>query len=119
MATTGECTSDSYVKRIIEAHKLALPELVESEDENDSASESDQEYRTERASHRTYDADDTSEKEKLDIFQPPGKIWYEDLWQRSVTKEVAVNSCIVRKEIMNTDSQNAREKIEFKTGRKP
>ena len=32
---------------------------------------------------------------------------------------MAANSCIVRTEIVNTDSQNANEKIEFKLGRKP
>ena len=55
----------------------------------------------------------------MDVFQPPGKIWYEDPWQRSITKEMADNSCIVRTERVNTDSQNANEKIEFKLGRKP
>ena len=32
---------------------------------------------------------------------------------------MTANSCIVRTEIVNTDSQNANEKIEFKPGRKP
>ena len=98
---------------------MTLPELVESGDETNSASESGQEYRIERASHRPYDVDDTSEKAKLDVLQPSGKVCYEDLWQRSVTKEVATNSCIVRTEMVNTDSPNANEKIEFKPGRKP
>ena len=107
------------MKKARETHKVTLPELVESGDETDSASESGQEYRIRRASHRPHKADDTSEKAKLDVLQPSGKVFYEDLWQKSVTKEVDTTSCIERKEMMNTDSPNANEKIEFKPGRKP
>ena len=69
---------DPYEEKIAESHRVTLPDLVESEDETDSDSETEQEYSIETASHRTYDTDDSSEKEKLDIFQPPGKILYED-----------------------------------------
>ena len=119
MATIEECAPDPYEEKIAESHKLTLTDLVESEDETDSESEMDQEYSIEKASNRTYDTDDTSEKEKLDIFQPSGKICYGNPWKKCMTRKITDNSCIEKTEVENIDSQNANEKIEFKTGRKP
>ena len=39
---------DPYEEKIAESHKLTLPDLVESEDETDSDSETEQEYSIEK-----------------------------------------------------------------------
>ena len=117
--TAGDCTPDSSMKKTIETRKFILPELVESGDETDSTSESGQEYRIGRANHQPHEANVTSEKAILGVPQPSGKVVYEDLWLRSVTKRMDTESCMNNTEMMSTDNPNVNEKIEFKSGRKP
>ena len=101
--TKKECVMDPFEKKTVDNHRVALPELIESEDEIDSESEIEQEDNIETSSHQTWDTDDSSEEKKRNIFRPSGK----------------ENSCMKKIKVESIDSQNSDEKIEFMTGRKP
>ena len=73
-ATKKECATDPYEEETVQSHKLALPDLIESEAESDFDSEMEQDFSIERTCHHTYNADGNFEKEGLDIFQPSGMI---------------------------------------------
>ena len=60
--TKKECVVDPYEKKAVENHRVALPELIESEDEINSESEIEQEDNIETANNRTWDTDDSSEE---------------------------------------------------------
>ena len=46
-------------------------------------------------------------------------IVHKDLWKRNVTEEADTYSCEERKEIIDRNSLNVKEKIEFRPGRNP
>ena len=85
---------DFYEKKAVENHRVAFPELTESEDEINSESEIEQEDNIETSNHQTWDTDDSSEEKKRNIFQPSGK----------------ASSCMKKIKVESIDSQNCDEK---------